>query len=269
MAKPLKLAVAGAGGRMGRMLMRAVLAHPECQLVAAIDQPGSDVQGADAGMLAGVASVGLAVDSNPAKAIDLADGLLDFTVPEGSVALAKETAKRGAVHIVGTTGFSSEQERRFEKVATGARIVKEGNFSLGINLLCALTTAVAERLGPDYDIEVIETHHRHKIDAPSGTALMLGEAAASGRGIDFSKYSVRERSGFTGPRTEGAIGFSSIRAGEVIGEHRVMFGGATELLELKHVVSDRSLYADGALRAALWARDQAPGLYTMSDVLGL
>jgi len=269
MAAPLKLAVAGAGGRMGRMLIKVVLAHPNCQLVAAFDRPGTKVQGADAGTLAGLNPVGLTVGSDAAKAIGLADGLLDFTAPEASLAFAPEVGKKGGIHIIGTTGFTPDQAMRLESAVKGARVVKAGNFSLGINLLCALTKAVSERLGTDYDIEITELHHRHKVDAPSGTALMLGEAAASGRGIDFARHSVKERSGITGPRAEGAIGFSSIRAGETIGEHAVIFGGATERLEFRHVAIDRSLYADGALRAALWAKDQPPGFYSMMDVLGL
>jgi len=269
MTEPLKLAVAGAGGRMGRMLIKAVLAHPDCQLVAAFDHPKSEVQGADAGTLAGMTPIGITVNSDVIAALDLADGLLDFSAPDATVAFARETARRGAVHIIGTTGFSGSQENALQKATEGARVVRAGNFSLGINLLCALTNAVSERLGIDYDIEITEMHHRHKVDAPSGTALMLGEAAAAGRGIDFSKYAVRERSGNTGPRKEGAIGMSSIRAGETIGEHAVIFGGATERLEFRHVAIDRALFADGAVRAAVWAKDQKPGFYSMMDVLGL
>ena len=269
MAEPLKLAVAGAGGRMGRMLIKAALASPDCQLVAAFDQRGSEVQGADAGTLAGMTPVGVSVDSDPIKALEAADALLDFTAPDATVAMARETGRRGKVHIIGTTGFSPSQENALQKAASGARVVKAGNFSLGINLLCALSKAVSERLGIDYDIEITEMHHRHKVDAPSGTALMLGEAAAAGRGIDFGKYAVRERSGNTGPRKVGAIGMSSIRAGETIGEHAVIFGGATERLEFRHVAIDRALFAEGAVRAAVWAQGQEPGFYSMMDVLEL
>ncbi len=269
MAEPLKLAVAGAGGRMGRMLIKAVLAHPGCQLAAAFDQPGADVQGTDAGTLAGMAPVGVAVGSDVKEALDLADGLLDFTAPEASVAFAADTGARNAVHIVGTTGFTAPEETHLKQNAEGARMVKAGNFSLGVNLLCALTKAVAERLGPDYDIEINEIHHRHKVDAPSGTALMLGRAAADARGIDLAKHAVRARDGVTGPREKGAIGFSSVRAGEVIGEHTVIFGGLAERLEFKHIASDRALFAGGAVTAAVWAKGQPPGLYSMLDVLGL
>ena len=267
--RPLKLAVAGAGGRMGRMLIKAVLAHPDCQLVAAIDRPGSEVQGADAGTLAGMTPVGIAVDSDVGAALELAEGLLDFTAPEASLTFAKETANRGSIHVIGTTGFSADQEETLASISKGARVVKAGNFSLGVNLLMVLTKQAAMALGPDYDIEITETHHRHKVDAPSGTALMLGEAAAAGRKLDLAENSERGRDGITGAKKERAIGFSSVRTGEVIGEHTVIFGGPTERLELKHIASDRSLFADGALRAACWAQYQKPGLYSMMDVLGL
>ncbi len=269
MAEPLKLVVAGAGGRMGRMLIKSVLANVECKLVAAIDANTSEVQGADAGTLAGITPVGIIVGSDILAALEGADGVLDFTAPEATLGFAKETAAKGVIHVIGTTGFSPAQERDLPDTAKGARVVKAGNFSLGVNLLSALTKQVAHALGPDYDIEISELHHRHKVDAPSGTALMLGEAAAAGRGIDLATSSERGRDGISGPRAKGSIGFSSLRAGEAIGEHTVTFANATERLELKHIASDRSLFAEGALRAALWVRDQSPGFYSMSDVLGL
>jgi len=269
MAEPMKFAVAGAGGRMGRMLMKAVLVHPGCELVAAFDRREAKAQGEDAGVLAGLKPAGITVRHDAATALDVADGLLDFTGPEATLSYAPETAKRGSVHIIGTTGLSDAQEEQLRKLTEGARVVRAGNFSLGVNLVCALTKAVAERLGPDYDVEISETHHRHKTDAPSGTALMLGRSAAEGRGIDLAQNMVSGRDGITGPRKEGTIGFSSIRAGEVIGEHTVLFAGLAERLEFKHVATDRALFAGGALAAGLWGRSREPGFYTMMDVLGL
>lgn len=269
MAEPLKLVVAGAGGRMGRMLIKSVLTHAGCRLVAAIDTASHEVQGMDAGTLAGLAPVGIRVDSDLGEALKDADGLFDFTAPEATLTFVGETAAPGAIHIIGTTGFTPAQEKELRSAVKGARVVKAGNFSLGVNLLAGLTKQVAHVLGPDYDIEISEIHHRHKVDAPSGTALMLGQAAAEGRGIELEQSSERGRNGISGPRKDGAIGFSSIRAGEVIGEHTVIFGGVSERLELKHIASDRSLFAEGAIRAAQWVRDKAPGFYSMADVLGL
>jgi len=261
MSEPLKLVVAGAGGRMGQMLCTVVAAHPGCALHGAFDRAGNDAIGTHV--------LGTTIIEDASAALAGADGLLDFTSPDASLELAKITADTGQVHIIGTTGFRADQEAQLKSATRGARVVKAGNFSLGVNLLTALTKQVATRLGTEFDIEISETHHRHKVDAPSGTALMLGEAAASGRGVDLTKASERGRDGITGARGQGAIGFSSIRAGEVIGEHTVIFGGASERLELTHKANDRALFADGAVTAALWARDQGPGFYDMSDVLGL
>ncbi len=261
MAEPLKLVVAGAGGRMGHLLMQVVAAHDKCALHGAFDQAGSDA--------VGTTVEGVTIGDDAAAALVDADGLLDFTAPGASLAFAKLTAAAGLVHIIGTTGFDAAQENELTSALKGAHAVKAGNFSLGVNLLVELTSQAASALGPEYDIEISETHHRHKVDAPSGTALMLGEAAAEARGIVLDKMSERGRDGIAGARKLGAIGFSSQRTGEVIGEHTVSFGGATERIELKHIASDRNLFADGALHAALWARDQSPGLYSMKDVLGL
>jgi len=261
MSQSLKLVVAGAGGRMGQMLTHVVAAHPVCTLHGAVDQSGSSIIGNEVH--------GVTISDDICAAMKGADGLLDFTSPEASLLHAQGCASNKQIHIIGTTGFTDEQERQLRTNTDGAVTVKAGNFSLGVNLLRALTKQVAERLGPDFDIEITETHHKHKVDAPSGTALMLGEAAASGRGVDLVDVSERGRDGITGARRQGAIGFSSIRTGEVIGEHTVIFGGASERLELTHKANDRRLFADGALVAALWARDQAPGFYDMSNVLKL
>ncbi len=261
MSGPMKLVVAGAGGRMGRMLMNVVAAHPGCALFGAVDRKG-------AACIGGTAH-GITIADDICAAMKGADGLLDFTAPEATLAHAQGCASFGQVHIVGTTGFTPAQETQLRTAAEGARVVKAGNFSVGVNVLLGLTKKAAAMLGPQYDIEISEMHHKHKVDAPSGTALMLGEAAAAGRSVDLETSSVRGRDGITGARKTGDIGFSSVRGGEVIGEHTVIFAGGSERLELTHKAQDRTLFAAGAVQAALWARDQAPGFYAMTDVLGL
>ena len=201
-------------------------------------------------------------------ALALAQGVIDFTAPAASVALARKAAERGLVHVLGTTGLSEDDEAAIRQAAkAGARIVKAGNFSLGVNLLMGLVKKAAADL-PGFDIEILEMHHNRKVDAPSGTALMLGEAAAAGRNVSLKDASVRVRDGHTGAREPGTIGFATLRGGNVIGEHSVIFAGPAERLELRHVADDRTLFAGGAVRAALWAKDQKPGLYSMADVLG-
>jgi 4-hydroxy-tetrahydrodipicolinate reductase len=264
----LKVAVAGAGGRMGAANIRTVAATTGLALAAAFERSGAPAIGRDAGELAGLARLGLAVTDDVDAAIAGVDAILDFTAPAASVALAKRAARLGLVHVIGTTGCSEADEAAIAEAAeAGARIVKAGNFSLGINMLLGLVRQAAAAL-PDFDIEVIEMHHSRKVDAPSGTALMLAEAAASGRGIGLAEHAVRVRDGHTGPRQPGSIGFATLRGGNVVGDHTVMFAGASERLEFTHRADDRSLFAAGAARAALWARDQAPGLYSMADVLG-
>jgi 4-hydroxy-tetrahydrodipicolinate reductase len=258
---PLKLVVAGAGGRMGQTLIRYLAASPDADLLAAVDQPGAACIGNE--------QHGVTITDDICSATEGADGLIDFTAPEASLLHAQGCASRKMIHVIGTTGFTEDQEQALREAGRGARIVKAGNFSIGVNLLMALTKQAATSLGPEFDIEITETHHRHKVDAPSGTALMLGEAAAAGRKIDLAEYADRGRDGIVGPKKEGAIGFSSVRTGEVIGEHTVIFGGPTERIELRHIASDRSLFAEGALRAAIWAQDRAPGFYSMEDVLGV
>ena len=199
---------------------------------------------------------------------DGVQAIIDFTAPANSVALARKAAERGLVHIVGTTGCSAEDDAAIQQAACdGARIVKAGNFSLGVNLLLGLVEQAARAL-PGFDVEILEMHHNKKVDAPSGTALMLGEAAAKGRNITLSDHSVRSRDGHTGAREEGTIGFAALRGGNVIGEHRVILAGPAERIELTHIADNRALFADGAVRAALWAASQKPGLYNMADVLG-
>lgn len=263
----LKVAIAGAGGKMGAANIRAIAATPDITVVSAFDRPGAPVIGKDAGEVAGIEGLGVAIVDDIAAALNGADAILDFTAPANSVALAREAAKRGLVHIIGTTGCGDADDAAIRDAASDARIVMAGNFSLGVNLLMGLVTQAAAAL-PGFDIEILEMHHNKKVDAPSGTALMLGEAAARGRNLDLKTHSVRVRDGHTGAREEGSIGFASLRGGNVIGEHRVILAGPSERIELNHIADSRALFADGAVRAALWARSQKPGFYTMADVLG-
>ena len=264
----LRVAIAGAGGRMGAANIRALAAAEGTIVVAAFDRPGAAPIGRDAGELAGIEHLGVTVTDSADIALAGAEAIIDFTAPANSVALAREAAARGLVHIIGTTGCSEADDAAIAEAArSGARIVKAGNFSLGVNLLLGLVRQAAAAL-PGFDIEILEMHHNKKVDAPSGTALMLGEAAAEGRNVDLGSHSVRVRDGHTGPREAGSIGFATLRGGNVIGEHRVILAGPSERIELNHIADNRALFADGAVRAALWARDQRPGLYSMADVLG-
>ena len=264
----MKLIVAGAGGRMGRTLISAIAATSGVTLGGAIDAAGSAVIGRDAGELAGLGANGVKVAIELAPILASADGLIDFTVPAATIAFADAVARAGRVHIIGTTGFSAADESLIAEAAKRAMIVKSGNMSLGVNLLAALTKRVAKALDGDFDIEILEMHHNKKVDAPSGTALMLGRAAAEGRGIDLGQRSVRSRDGHTGARQSGDIGFASLRGGTVVGDHSVIFAGTAERIELVHKAEDRMIFARGALKAALWAHGQKPGLYSMADVLG-
>jgi 4-hydroxy-tetrahydrodipicolinate reductase len=265
----LRLIVAGAGGRMGRTLVKAIIDAEGITLAGAFDAPGSAIIGRDAGELAGLGQCGITVVSDPAPLFADADGLVDFTVPAATLVLAELTARHGLVHIIGTTGLGDSEEKLIAEAARRATIVKSGNMSLGVNLLAALTRRVAKTLDPSFDIEIFEMHHNKKIDAPSGTALMFGRAAAEGRGIDLATHSERGRDGETGARKQGDIGFASLRGGTVVGEHSVIFAGPSERIELTHRAEDRMIFARGAMHAALWARGQKPGLYSMMDVLGL
>lgn len=265
----MKLAVMGSAGRMGRTLVGAVLRMPGCELAGGTEAAGSPNIGLDAAQLAGFDPVGAVVTDDPLELIARVDGILDFTVPGASVEFAALAAQARIVHVIGTTGFTTEQEQKLEAASRHAVIVKAGNMSLGVNLLTALTQKVAKVLDAAFDIEIVEMHHKHKVDAPSGTALMLGEAAAAGRGIELKEHSVRCRDGHTGPRTDGDIGFATLRGGSVVGDHRVIFAGAGERIELVHKAEDRQIFANGAVKAALWGKGKTPGLYSMMDVLGL
>ena len=265
----LKVAIAGAGGRMGAANIRAVTAAPGLVVVSAFDRAGSAVIGTDAGTHAGIAPLGIAITGDVEAALADADAIIDFSAPAASVALAQRAARAGLVHVIGTTGCSPEEDAAIRAAATGARIVKAGNFSLGVNLLAGLVKRAAAALGDGFDIEILEMHHNRKVDAPSGTALMLGEAAAEGRGIALAEHAERGRDGITGARRRGDIGFAALRGGTVVGEHTVFLAGDSERIELTHRAESRTIFANGAVRAALWAADQAPGFYDMADVLGL
>jgi 4-hydroxy-tetrahydrodipicolinate reductase len=265
----MRVVIAGAGGRMGRALINAVAATKGLALAGAVESSGSAVLGRDSGELAGLGPNGIKVTSDVAALLKEADGLIEFTIPAATIAFAELTAAAGKVHIIGTTGHSAAEESAIAKAANRATIVKSGNMSLGVNLLVALTKRVAKTLNDDYDVEIVEMHHNKKIDAPSGTALMLGRAAAQGRGINLVQHSARGRDGVTGARNTGDIGFASLRGGTVVGDHSVIFAGPAERVELTHRAEDRMIFARGALHAALWARGKKPGLYSMADVLGL
>ncbi|MCS6761859.1 MAG: 4-hydroxy-tetrahydrodipicolinate reductase [Candidatus Devosia symbiotica] len=277
----LKVVVAGAGGRMGAANIRAVAARSSLSLHgavahsagmtlhAAIDRSDTAAIGQDAGLFAGIAALGLAITDDIDAALIGADVVIDFTAPQASVALAGKAAALGLAHIIGTTGCSEADDAAIAHSArSGARIVKSGNFSMGMVVLANLVEKAAAAL-PDYDIEILEMHHNRKVDAPSGTALLLGEAAARGREISLKSHSVRVRDGHIGQREAGSIGFATLRGGTVVGDHSVILAGSGERLELNHRAEDRSIFANGAARAALWAAGQAPGLYSMIDVLGL
>jgi 4-hydroxy-tetrahydrodipicolinate reductase len=265
----MKIVIAGAAGRMGRMLVQTVTATEGAVVCAAIERAGSAALGQDAGTLAGIGALGVAVADDALAAIAQADAVIDFTSPASTVELAALAAQARIVHVIGTTGLTDEDLARIEAAARHAVVVRSGNMSLGVNLLAGLVRRVAATLGEDYDIEIVEMHHRMKVDAPSGTALLLGEAAAAGRGIALADHAQRVRDGHTGARTQGDIGFASLRGGTVVGDHTVVFAGPGERLELTHKAEDRGIFARGAVRAALWGRGRKPGLYSMQDVLGL
>jgi 4-hydroxy-tetrahydrodipicolinate reductase len=265
----MRLVVAGAGGRMGRTLVKAITDSKDFALAGALEDARSPLIGWDSGTLAGLPENGIKLAGDAASLLLKADGIIDFTAPVASVAFAALAAKGGKVHIIGTTGLSTADEAKIREAAKTAVIVKSGNMSLGVNLLAALTKRVAKTLDGSFDIEILEMHHNQKVDAPSGTALLLGRAAAEGRGIELDKQSVKSREGHTGARMSGDIGFATLRGGSVVGEHNVIFAGPAERLELTHKAEDRMIFARGALHAARWAHNQKPGLYSMMDVLGL
>jgi len=264
----LRLAIAGASGRMGQALVEATLASTDLTLAAALDVPDSPALGRDAGERFGRAT-GVVVGADVEAALAGADVLIDFTRPQGTLAHLAACMRHGVGAVVGTTGFDQAQRREIARAAQSIPIVLAPNMSVGVNVLVRLVTLAAEALGEDYDIEVLEMHHRHKVDAPSGTALALGEAAARGRGVALDAVAQRVRDGITGPRKSGDIGFATLRGGDVAGEHQVIFAGASERLELTHRATTRAIFAKGAVRAARWVVDRPPGLYGLKEVLGL
>jgi 4-hydroxy-tetrahydrodipicolinate reductase len=265
----MRLIVAGAGGRMGRALVRVISDTPGAVLAGALEAPGSDLLGKDSGVLAGLPANDVKLSADLWELSANADGILDFTVPAATIANVAIAAQRGLVHIVGTTGLSASDMAVIKSVTSRAIVVQSGNMSLGVNLLAALVKRVAQSLDENFDIEILEMHHRAKIDAPSGTALMLGQAAADGREIALDQHTACGRNGITGARKSGNIGFASLRGGTVSGDHSVIFAGPYERITLSHHAEDRMIFAHGALKAAKWAHGKTPGLYSMADVLGL
>ena len=263
------IVITGASGRMGRMLAQTVMASGAARLVGAVEREGHPWIGRDLGEAMGGTACGITVTDDPLDAFAKAQGVLDFTAPEATVQFAGIAAQARAVNVIGTTGLQASHLAAIKAAARHAVIVRAGNMSLGVNLLTRLTKMVAAALDDDFDIEIVEAHHSAKVDAPSGTALMLGEAAAEGRGVALADVADRGRDGLTGARRKGDIGFSAIRGGDIVGEHDVIFAGAGERIVLRHIASDRSLFAKGALRAVLWGQDKKPGEYDMIDVLGL
>ncbi len=265
----MRLVVAGAAGRMGRTLIALIAETEGVRVAGALERPGAADLGRDAGELAGISPLGIKVSADSRAVLKDADGVLDFTTPAATVALAGESADARVVHVIGTTGFSADDEARINNAAKQTVVVQSGNMSLGVNLLARLVRDAARALGNDFDIEIGELHHRHKVDAPSGTALLLGREAAAGRGIDLATHSVRARDGVTGPRRTGDIGFAVQRGGSVVGRHTVTFAGEGEVIEFTHEAFDRGIFARGAIKAAQWGRGRPPGRYSMADVLGL
>jgi 4-hydroxy-tetrahydrodipicolinate reductase len=261
----LNIGIAGAHGRMGSLLMQAVREHELTNLVAVSSRDNELEEVRTHLQREGLVNVSLVVGAH--ELVQKSDVIIDFTAPEYSLMIAEECAKQSKIHICGTTGFEAHQLELMQQYARKTRIVKSANFSIGVNLLAMLTKKTAEILGDDYDIEIVEMHHPHKKDAPSGTALALGEAAADGRKVALSNVAEHGRHGLVGERKKGNIGFHALRGGDVIGDHNVIFAGNGERIELTHKSSSRRIYADGAIRAALWVRDKPNGLYSMQDVL--
>jgi 4-hydroxy-tetrahydrodipicolinate reductase len=265
----MRIGIVGCAGRMGRTNLREVLETEGVALAGGLERPGHPALGQDLGTLAGLEPVGLAATDDLDALLAVSDVLIEFSTPEATLATTARAAERGCAHVIGTTGLDPEQTQRLEAHAQHIPIVWAPNMSLGVNLLLGLVQQAAAALDAGYDIEIVEMHHRHKVDAPSGTALALGRAAARGRQVALEEAAVRVRDGITGPRQAGTIGFATLRGGDVVGDHRVVFAGLGERLELAHIATDRRIYARGAVHAARWTEGRAPGLYGMSDVLGL
>jgi 4-hydroxy-tetrahydrodipicolinate reductase len=268
MAEAIKVGITGAAGRMGRTLVELAVAHPSLQLVAAFERPDAPQLGQDAGILAGVAAQGVTVLSSEALASADFEVLVDFTSPAATMANVARCEALGRALVIGTTGAGMDRAL-VETAARRIPIVWAPNMSVGVNLCFKLLDMAARVLGDDVDVEIIEAHHRHKVDAPSGTALRMGEVLATALDRDLETCAVYGRQGQTGPRDRKTIGFATIRAGEIVGDHTVLFAGPGERVEITHRAENRATFANGALRAARWVRGQKPGLYDMQDVLGL
>ena len=269
MSQPIAIAVTGCSGRMGQMLIRAIDEREGCELSGVTERPGHDWIGRDIGEAMGGAARGVLVSDDPLEVFARSSAVLDFTAPAASMAHADIAAQARLVHVIGTTGFEEEHLEHMSHAAAHAVLIRAGNMSLGVNLLTVLTEQVARALDADFDIEIVETHHRHKVDAPSGTALMLGEAAAAGRNVALADVADRGRDGITGARQRGDIGFAALRGGDVVGEHDVIFAADGERIVIRHIATDRMIFARGAVKAAVWGQGQKPGQYSMRDVLGL
>lgn len=265
----LRIAVMGAAGRMGREIIKAAHHAPGVTLSGGIEPKGSIALGQDLGLLAGLGKIGVQITDDALELAARSDAIIDFTSPKAAAEHAGIAANARIPIVIGTTGLKSEEEAAIKAAARHAPVVMAGNMSLGVNLLTALVEKVAKALDPEFDIEIVEMHHNRKVDAPSGTALMLGEAAARGRGVVLSEVADRGRDGETGARKRGNIGFASLRGGSVVGEHTVMFVSDVERIEITHRAVDRGIFARGAVRAAVWAVGRTPGLYGMRDVLGI
>lgn len=263
------LVVTGASGRMGQTLIRLAGASDNLRLVGCVERAGHAWIGRDVGECMGGAALGVKVTDDPLEAFAKAQAVVDFTAPAATVEFAALAAQARAVHVIGTTGLEAEHLAKIETASRHAVIVRAGNMSLGVNLLVRLTQKVAAALDADWDVEIVEAHHRMKVDAPSGTALMLGQAAADGRGVRLEDARVSGRDGITGARERGTIGFSAIRGGDIVGEHDVIFAGEGERIVLRHLATDRAIFARGALKAAIWGQGKKPGQYDMMDVLGI
>lgn len=264
-----RIAISGAGGRMGRALIQAVAAQDGATLAAAIERPDSSLLGADAGELAGIGANGVKVVGSLEAVIHEIDVLIDFTAPVATIANLALCQQHGKRIVIGTTGLDEAQKAQVQSAAGKTGVVYSGNYSIGVNVTLRLLELAAQTFGDTVDIEIIEAHHRHKVDAPSGTALMMGEAVAGALGRDLKKVGVYERHGHTGPRARESIGFQTIRGGDIVGDHNVMFIGEGERVEIRHVATSRMNFANGAVRAACWVPQQAAGLYDMRDVLKL
>ena len=263
------IVITGGSGRMGQMLINQVTASDHCNLVGVLERTGHPWVGRDIGEAMGGAAIGITVTDDALEGFAKAQAVIDFTGPEATVAFAGLAAQARAVHVIGTTGLSDDDLKAINAAARHAVIVRAGNMSLGVNLLVKLTEKVAAALDADFDIEITEAHHNQKVDAPSGTALMLGQAAAAGRGVDLVVVRDSGRDGITGARKRGDIGFTAIRGGDIVGDHDVLFAAMGEQITLRHRATDRAVFARGALKAALWGQDKPPGEYDMMDVLGL